>query len=159
MLEYDSEASARRLTFETDTLFAAARLRPVHVPDPVAAHQRRPRAGAATMPRIGFSLSTSAMRVAQTGTPLTKLWVPSIGSITHRRGPWPVVSYSSPSTASLGRWRLRMPRMRSSASRSASLTSVRSGLDSTTRSTARNRDMVIFSAASASVCANRRSSS
>ena len=34
--------------------------------------------------------STSAMRVAQTGTPRTKLWVPSIGSTTHWRGLEPV---------------------------------------------------------------------
>ena len=34
--------------------------------------------------------STSEMRVAQTGTPRTKLWVPSIGSTTHCRGLDPV---------------------------------------------------------------------
>ena len=64
---------------------AEARLRPDQAPDPTAAHQRRPRAGAATRPRTGTSSSTSAMRVAHTGTPRTKLCVPSMGSTTQRR--------------------------------------------------------------------------
>ena len=94
---------------------AAVRLRPDQAPDPVAAHQRRPRAGAATRPRTGWPSSTSEISVAQAGTPRTKLWVPSIGSITQRRGPWPVVSNSSPSTASRGRVRLSWERTSSSA--------------------------------------------
>ena len=36
-----------------------------------------------------MSLSTREIRVAHAGTPRTKLLVPSIGSITQRRGPWP----------------------------------------------------------------------
>ena len=85
---------------------AAARLRPDQAPEPLAAHQRRPSAGAATRPSTGMSSSTSEIRVAQAGTPRTKLCVPSMGSMTQRRGPCPVVSNSSPSTASRGRVRL-----------------------------------------------------
>ena len=95
-----------RDTFETWMRLAAARLRPDHAPEPLAAHQRRPSAGAATSPSTGISSSTNEISVAQAGTPRTKLWVPSMGSITQRRGPWPVVSNSSPSTASRGRVRL-----------------------------------------------------
>ena len=40
--------------------------------------------------------STREMRVAHTGTPRTKLWVPSMGSMTHCRGRDPVGSNSSP---------------------------------------------------------------
>ena len=43
--------------------------------------------------------------MAQTGTPRTKFFVPSIGSTTHCREPWPVGSNSSPTTASRGRVR------------------------------------------------------
>src|SRR5664280_2718686 len=107
MLEYDREASPSWETLETPILLALDRLCPLHAPEPLAAHHRRFSAGAATRPRTGCPSSTRAIRVAQTGTPRMKLWVPSIGSMTQRRGPWPVVSNSSPSTASLGRVRLR----------------------------------------------------
>ena len=55
--------------------------------------------------------STSEMSVAQTGTPRTKLWVPSIGSTTHCRGLEPVGANSSPMTASRGRVRLSWARI------------------------------------------------
>src|SRR5674476_1347933 len=100
MLEYDIEASPTCEIFETPILLALDRLRPHHAPEPLAAHQRRLSAGAATRPRTGWPSSTRAISVAQTGTPRMKLWVQSIGSMTQRRGPWPVVSNSSPSTAS-----------------------------------------------------------
>ena len=56
-----------------------------------------------------------------------------MGSITQRRGPWPVVSSSSPATASRGRVRLSCERTSSSARTSASETGVRSGLVSTSQ--------------------------
>ena len=148
-----------RDTCETRIWRADVRLRPAQAPDPRAAHQRRPRAGAATRPMTGAPSSTSAIRVAHTGTPRTKLCVPSMGSTIHWRGLDPVVGNSSPMTASRGRVRLSCERMSSSASRSASLTRVRSGLVSTRRSSARNRAVVTRSTASASTWARRRSSS
>jgi len=72
---------------------------------PWEAHQRRPKAGAETTPTTGTPLSTSAIRVAQTGTPRTKFFVPSIGSMIHCRLPRPVVPNSSPYTESRGRVR------------------------------------------------------
>jgi hypothetical protein len=135
------------------------RLRPVQAPVPVAAHQRRPRAGAETSPRTGRRPSSNAMSVAQTGTPRTKFLVPSIGSMTHWRAPWPVASNSSPTTASRGRTRRSWTRTISSAARSASVTGVRSGFVSTVRSAAANRDVVTLSTWSAITCARRRSSS
>ena len=57
---------------------------------PARAHQRRPSAGADTTPTTASSPSSSAISVAQTGTPRTKFLVPSIGSITQRRGPLPL---------------------------------------------------------------------
>ena len=102
--EIDRDASPRSAIPDTWIRWADVRLRPDHAPLPRAAHQRRDKAGAATSPRTGLSPSTRAMRVAHTGTPRTKLFVPSIGSITHRRGPCPE-SNSSPWTASRGRVR------------------------------------------------------
>ena len=100
----------------------------------------------------------SPIRVAHTGTPRTKLWVPSIGSTTQRRGPHPEVPSSSPSTASRGRARPSVPRISSSHLRSASVTRVVSGLVDTCRSAALYLSMVSESASSASTCASRRSS-
>src|SRR5699024_7171886 len=82
-----------------------------------------------------------------------------MGSMTHTRLLLPVLPYSSPTTASRGRARERTPRSVSSTIRSASVTGVRSGLVSTTRSSARKRLRAMSSAASASTCASRRSSS
>ena len=84
--------------------------------------------------------------------------MPSIGSITQRRGPQPVSAISSPCTASRGRARPRVRRIASSAAVSASETGVRSGLEVTCRSSDLNRLMVIESASSASRWASRRSS-
>ena len=158
-LEYESDASSTRAICETRNRWAADRLRPLQAPDPVAAHQRRERAGAETTPRTGESSTTNAMSVAHTGTPRTKFLVPSMGSTTHRRGPWPVSSISSPTTASRGRVRLSWRRTSRSAARSASVTGVRSGLVSTCRSAARKRSVVSPSTESAITCARRRSSS
>ena len=58
-----------RETFETWICLAEVRLRPAQAPEPSAAHQRRPRAGAATRPMTGTPSSTRAIRVAHTGTP------------------------------------------------------------------------------------------
>src|SRR4051794_459270 len=157
--EYESDASARSATAETCSRRAEERLRPVQAPVPRAAHQRRPRAGADTTPTTGSPPSSRASSVAQTGTPRTKFFVPSIGSTTHWRLPWPVGPNSSPTTASRGRVRRSWVRTSSSASLSASLTGVRSGLVSTRRSAAWNRDVVTLSTMSAMTWASRRSSS
>src|SRR5690625_6836491 len=69
---------------------------PVQAPTPAPPHQRRDRDGADTSPMTGWPSSTRPIRVAQTGTPRTKLRVPSIGSITHWRAEEPVVPNSSP---------------------------------------------------------------
>ena len=61
----------RATTCETWICLAEVRLRPAQAPDPRAAHQRRPRAGAATRPMTGTPSSTSEIRVAHTGTPRT----------------------------------------------------------------------------------------
>src|SRR5689334_13312488 len=110
------------------------------------------------MPTTASSPSNRAMSVAHTGTPRTKFFVPSIGSSTHRREPWPVVPNSSPSTASRVRARLSVIRSCSSTARSASVTGVRSGFVSTTRSCALKRSRLIESAWSASTWASRMSS-
>src|SRR3954449_264738 len=157
--EYDSEASDRSATADTCRRRAEDRLRPVHAPVPRAAHHRRPRAGAETTPTTGSRSSSSASSVAQTGTPRTKFFVPSIGSTTHCREPCPVGANSSPTTASRVRVRRNWVRISSSAALSASLTGVRSGLVSTRRSAAWNRDIVTLSTMSALTGASRRSSS
>lgn len=105
------------------------------------------------------SPSASAMRVAQTGTPRTKFFVPSMGSMIQRRDPVPASPNSSPTMASRVRARASCARMNSSAPRSASDTGVWSGFVSTCRSSARNRDIVRESTWSAMTCARRRSSS
>ncbi len=66
--------------------------------------------------------------------------------------------YSSPKTASPGRSVTSRSRRACSTARSASETGVRSGLVSTTRSSARKRESVISSAMSASCSASARSS-
>ncbi len=117
-----------------------------------------PSAGAETSPTTGSPSSISAISVAQTGTPRTKFLVPSMGSITQWRFDLPVVPNSSPVTASRGRARARCERIASSAALSASETGVRSGLVSTTRSTALKRERVNESTESAITWARRRSS-
>src|SRR5699024_4031910 len=82
-----------------------------------------------------------------------------MGSMTHTRLLLPVLPYSSPTTASRGRARERTPRSVSSTIRSASVTGVRSGLMSTTRSSARKRLKAMSSAAAASTCASDSSDS
>jgi len=158
MEEYESEASATDETAETCMRDADASDLPVYAPPPFDAHHRRLRAGADTSPTTTSGPSISAMSVAQTGTPRTKLRVASIGSSTQRRGPHPVSSPSSPCTASRGRVRERLRRINSSTATSASLTSVMSGFTDTRRSCALNRAIVSESALSASTWARRRSS-
>ena len=72
------------------------------------------------------------MSVPQIGTPRTKFFVPSIGSITHCRLPGPAAASlapnSSPSTPSRGRVRASVARSAFSTAVSASDTGVRSGL-------------------------------
>src|ERR671920_807447 len=151
-------ASDSRPTPDTVQRVADSSRRPVQAPTPLAAHQRRLSAGAETRPTTGSSPSMRAMSVAQTGTPRTKFFVPSIGSSTHLREPCPVVPNSSPITASRVRARLSVIRSISSTARSASVTGVRSGLVSTFRSWARNQSRLIESAWSASTWASRMSS-
>src|SRR5436190_863432 len=82
-----------------------------------------------------------------------------MGSTIQRR-PLPPSSsapYSSPTTASSGRSEARRRRSACSTSRSASVTGVRSGLVSTTRSASRKRATVMASAASVSSRARSRS--
>ena len=85
---------------------AAQRRRPRR-PDPRADHHRRPSEGAETTPTTGTSPSSRAMSVAHTGTPRTKLLVPSIGSMTHRRdrvaGPPELLAPHRIGRASVGR--------------------------------------------------------
>ena len=73
--EYPKEASSIRLTWETWIRVADVRLRPVNAPAPSDAHQRRPWAGAETMPTTPCappgSRVSRAISVAQTGTPRT----------------------------------------------------------------------------------------
>jgi hypothetical protein len=147
------------VTADTEIRLACDSERPVQAPEPRPAHQRRPSAGALTSPTTGSSPSTSAIKVAHTGTPRTKFLVPSIGSITHCRAPCPVTPNSSPSTASRGRVRDSWLRTISSAERSASVTGVVSGFVSTVRSWALKRAMVWPSTWSAMTWASRRSSS
>ena len=80
---------AASLTCETRQRVADSSRRPVHAPTSFAAHQRLFSAGAETRPTTGSSPSNSEISVAHTGTPRTKFLVPSIGSSTQRRGPWP----------------------------------------------------------------------
>ena len=86
--------------------------------------------------------------MAHTGMLRTKFLVPSIGSIIQRRDPAPLDPNSSPSTASPGLASASSARTASSTPRSASLTGVRSGLVSTTRSVRRNAAVVMVSAKS-----------
>ena len=51
----------------------------VNAPSPTPAHHLRPSAGALTTPTTGTPSVSSAISVAQTGTPRTKFFVPSIG--------------------------------------------------------------------------------
>ena len=81
-------------TRETPMRRADAIDRPVKAPSPTVAHQRRPRAGADTQPATIWPSSSRAIRVAHTGTPRTKLEVPSMGSMIQRR---PIFSDSSSS--------------------------------------------------------------
>lgn len=82
-LEYDSEASDRLVTDDVWIRCADDSARPVHAPEPTVAHHRRPSAGAETTPSTGIPPSTRAISVAQTGTPRTKFFVPSMGSTIH----------------------------------------------------------------------------
>jgi hypothetical protein len=135
---------------------------PVNAPPSLEAHQRRPRAGADTRPATISPASSSAISVAQTGTPRTKFDVPSIGSMIQRRSWDPVEPStspcSSPSTTSRVRVDLSCRRMVSSTAWSDSVTYVMSGLVETARSMAPNRSMERLSALSASTCASRTSS-
>src|SRR5438874_7788237 len=128
-----------------------------YAPFPRAAHHRRPSAGADTTPTTVSEPERSASSVAHTGAPRTKFFVPSIGSTTQQRSASPRTPYSSPTTASPGRSDARRSRTICSTARSASVTGVRSGLVSTTRSRARKRAVVILSASSASASAKARS--
>ena len=115
----------------------------------------------APRPRRPRSARRAAARSASPtpGTPRTKFFVPSIGSMTHRRAAVAGDAVLLAEERVAGSVPLELSRSAGSTARSASVTGVRSGLVSTTRSAARNRDMVMASAASASACASRRSAS
>ena len=110
-------------------------------------------------PTAGTPSTSSAISVAHTGTPRTKFFVPSIGSTTHCL-PWNsrVPPNSSPNTESSGRCSASRARSSFSASRSASVAGVMSGLVCTRRSTAPNRCIVNASASAARSRASVRSS-
>ena len=75
-------ASSSAATSET-----CSRRPSANAPSPLAAHQRRPIAGADTTPTTApWSAWVSAISVAHTGMPRTKLLVPSIGSTIQRHG-------------------------------------------------------------------------
>ena len=136
---------------------------PSHAPPPMADHHRLPKAGAeiipSTMsPRSGAEFAIrKPISVAQTGTPRTKFFVPSIGSMIHSRIEVPDEPNSSPMIESVASLRSIRLRTTSSTILSASLTGVMSGLLVTTKSLAPNRRMLTSSAASASWCASTRS--
>ncbi len=69
----------RQLTEETWIGWPSAK-----APMPRAAHQRRPSAGAEATPTTSSPSTSRAMSVAQIGMPLTKLDVPSMGSMIQR---------------------------------------------------------------------------
>src|SRR5579875_3105083 len=150
-------ASAKLATLETRMRSAGPPALQTNAPLPRSAHHRRPRTGEETTPRFTSPSSSSAIKVAQTGTPLTKLAVPSIGSIIQRRRLLPLSPPSSPTTASPGRRSPRATLRAASTKRSTSLTKVRSFLVSTTRPLRRDEGMVKPSAMSAKASARARS--
>ena len=70
-----------------------------NAPPPRDAHQRCPSAGAETTPTTISPSRSSAISVAQTGSPRAYCFVPSIGS-SHQRTSASATPYSSPATAS-----------------------------------------------------------
>src|SRR6202012_135674 len=82
-LENDKLAELSSATAETDSRRGSLPSTTTNAPCPWAAHQRRCSAGALTTPTDGTPSSSSAINVAQTGTPRTKFLVPSIGSMIH----------------------------------------------------------------------------
>ena len=102
--ENDRLADATSSTEDTDTRRVSRAPTDVNAPSPLPAHHRRCNAGALTTPTMGTPSSSNAINVAHTGTPRTKLLVPSIGSSTHwRPAKTAVPPNSSPSTTSSGR--------------------------------------------------------
>ena len=83
--EKEREASASSETPETQSFLGEPPLKVRQAPDSEAAYQRRASAGAETTPTTGSPSTSREMRVAQTGTPRTKFFVPSMGSMTHWR--------------------------------------------------------------------------
>ncbi|CKQ65932.1 Uncharacterised protein [Mycobacterium tuberculosis] len=158
-LENDKLAECSSATEETDSRCGRAPSTDANAPRPRAAHHRRCSAGALTTPTDGTPSSSSAIKLAHTGTPRTKFLVPSIGSTIHCR-PVKVVDppNSSPKTPSPGRSRPSVWRTSDSTARSASVTGVKSGLVSMRRSSAPNRTRVNSSARSARASASIRSS-
>ena len=151
--EKEMEAFSSELTFDT-RIFLVTLFTDRNAPCPVAAHQRRPKAGAEITPTVGIPSTSNAMSVAHTGTPRTKFFVPSIGSIIHCL---PANSASppnsSPTLVSLGYCCVISRRNSFSQATSASDTGVMSGFDETFRSVASKRSTVIASAVFARVSA------
>src|SRR5258708_3302243 len=108
------------------------------------------------MPRIGRPACINAINVPNSGTPLMKDLVPSIGSSTQtnsassRSRP-----YSSPKMPWSGNRALMSRRIAASAARSAAVTGLRSGLSSTAREV-RKYGRITAPAASASSEARAR---
>src|SRR5581483_10650364 len=151
---HETAASASSRVAETRSRVPSAKAPPPRLP-----HQRRPSAGAETTPQPKSPSRSSAISVAQIGTPRVKLRVPSIGSTIQRALALSRSPYSSPSTPSPGRSRAMRSRSSSSVARSASVTGVASAFVSTTNCREWKRGSVSASAASASSSAKRRSAS
>ena len=97
-------------------------------PSPFRAQNSSPLAGLKTTPVVTRPSSSSAMRTAQKGMWRTKFLVPSMGSMIHRREVEPSSPNSSPRKPQPGVARARMARIAFSASWSAWVTGVLSGL-------------------------------
>ena len=92
-------------------------------PSPGAAATSSPTGGKYAAPASTVSSSATAISVPHSGTPRTKLFVPSIGSmIQRRRASGRSTPNSSPSTPSPGKWRCTHSRAAVSAARSATVT-------------------------------------
>ena len=86
-------------------------------PCPLTAQYSSPSGGMAITPSTGSPSSIRPMLMAQSGSPWTRLPVPSIGSIDHRRGPEPPsAAYSSPVSRSSGNRSPSRPRISCSRS-------------------------------------------
>ena len=122
---------ARAMVSTVDTL----QREPFHQhPAPGAAAIDSPIAGKYAAPANTFSPSHSATSEPHSGVPRTKVFVPSMGSMIHRRfAPGRSSPNSSPSKPSSGKYLLTHSRAAVSAARSAIVTGEPSAFHSTLR--------------------------